>query len=45
MDWEELKRRIRELRMEPEEGEEWGEEGEEDWDELGEDEWEDLEWE
>jgi len=24
MDWEDLKRRLRELRMEPEEGEEWG---------------------
>ena len=33
MDWEELKKRIRELRMEPEEGEEgWGEEEEEEWD-------------
>ncbi|MFP3167166.1 MAG: hypothetical protein RXQ68_01955 [Candidatus Nanopusillus sp.] len=31
MDWEDLKRRLRELRMEPEEGEDW-EEGEEDWD-------------
>jgi len=42
MDWEELKRRIRELRMEPEEGEEdWGEEGE-DWEEFDE-EWEE-EW-
>jgi hypothetical protein len=41
MDWEELKRRIRELRMEPEEGEEgWGEEGEEDWEEFDEEWWE-----
>jgi hypothetical protein len=39
MDWEELKKRIRELRTEPEEGEEWGEGEEEDWEEFGED-WE-----
>jgi len=43
MDWEDLKRRLRELRMEPEEGEDW-EEGEEDWDweedwDLEEEEW------
>jgi len=36
MDWEDLKRRVRELRMksEDEEGEEWGEEEDEwDWEE------------
>jgi hypothetical protein len=43
MDWEELKRRIRELKvMAPEEGEDW-EEGEEDWEEFDEEEWEDFE--
>ena len=41
MDWEELKRRISELRMEPEEGEDW-EEGEDEWEEFDE-EWEE-EW-
>jgi len=41
MDWEELKRRIRELRMEPEEGEEWGEG--EDWEEFDEEDWEEFE--
>jgi hypothetical protein len=40
MDWEDLKRRLGELRMEPEEGEDedW-EEGEEDWD------WDEEDWE
>jgi len=45
MDWEDLKRRLGELRMEPEEDEDegWGEEGEEDWDELEEG-WDEEEW-
>jgi hypothetical protein len=43
MDWEDLKRRLGELRMEPEEDEELGEEGEGDWDEEWED-WEEEEW-
>ena len=44
MDWEDLKRKVRELKMmAPEEDEGWGEEGEEDWDEFDED-WEEEEW-
>ena len=44
MDWEDLKRRLGELRMEPEdyEGEDWEEdwdEGEEDWEDWEEEEW------
>jgi hypothetical protein len=44
MDWEDLKRRVRELKMmAPEEGEDWGEDLEEDWEE-GEEDWWEEEW-
>ncbi|MFP3317046.1 MAG: hypothetical protein RXN79_01405 [Candidatus Nanopusillus sp.] len=39
MDWEDLKRKVNELRMkEEDEGEGW-DEGEEDWEEFGDEEW------
>ncbi|MCG2868161.1 MAG: hypothetical protein L7G90_02110 [Candidatus Nanopusillus sp.] len=46
MDWEDLKRRVRELRMEPEEGEDWEEDFDEEDFEEGEEEewWEEEEW-
>jgi hypothetical protein len=45
MDWEDLKRRVRELRMEPEEGEDWEEDfDEEDFEEGEEEWWEEEEW-
>jgi hypothetical protein len=48
MDWEDLKRRVRELKMmASEEGEDWMEEGEEDWDmeeDWEEEDWEEEEW-
>jgi len=42
MDWEDLKRRLGELRMESEEDEEWGE-AEDEWEEFDEEDWEE-EW-
>ena len=47
MDWEDLKRRLGELRMEPEEDEDWDEDfGEEDWGESEdwEEDWDEEEW-
>ncbi|MCC5447219.1 hypothetical protein [Candidatus Nanobsidianus stetteri] len=44
MDWEDLKRKVEEMKMmAPEEGEDWDEDWDEEWDE-GEEEW-DEEWE
>ncbi|EOD42683.1 Uncharacterized protein Nst1_021 [Candidatus Nanobsidianus stetteri] len=48
MDWEDLKRKVEELKMmAPKESEDWDEEWEEDWDEGEEDweeDWEEEEW-